>query len=208
MKLVPGVSILIGITGNSGCGQTTAASALEGLAEGICSLDELGHRMLEKGFVAKELAGEFGIEEMAGMTPSELRSTLSGMVFDDSDHLHSLNSVLHPRMVRWVRMAARRARDLGGAWVLEGALLFELGLGDLFDRTIVVRDTFERCARRLWTRDGIPPGVTRRRWDSQMGLDRKASMADHVVENGSDPDYLKARMITIFDLTVETMDRG
>ncbi|OPL18564.1 MAG: hypothetical protein AVO35_04325 [Candidatus Aegiribacteria sp. MLS_C] len=207
MKPEPGVSVLIGVTGNSGCGQSTAAAALEGLADGVCSLDILGHRMLEKGFVTKELSRSFGMPEMAGMVAPELRRTLSGMVFDGSNRLQALNSVVHPRMVRWARMTARRARVQGGVWVLEGALLFELGLAELFDSTVVVKDTFERCSRRIYEMDGIPPEVTRRRWESQMDLDGKAAMADHVIENSGGPQYLQERMITIFHLILKTLNR-
>lgn len=191
-------NVLVGITGNSGCGQSTAASCASDFAAGVCSLDEVGHRLLRRTYVQAELERELGIHGAADMEPAELRRLLSGMVFGDPSRMALLNGILHPRMVRWARMTSFRLSAFEGVWILEGALIFELGLAELMDCTITVVDTLERCAGRLALRDGITPDSAALRWRSQLPLSEKASRSDHVVENSGDLDYLKRQIVSIF----------
>ena len=191
-------NMLVGITGNSGCGQSTAASFAADFASGVCSLDGIGHRLLRKPYVLAELERKLGIPDAADMGHDELRRLLSGMVFGDPSRMALLNGILHPRMVRWVRMVACDLSALEGIWILEGALIFELGLAELLDRTITVADTLERCAGRLALRDGIAPDAAAERWNNQLPVSEKASMSDHVVENSGDLDYLKSQIVSIF----------
>ncbi len=190
-------SLLIGITGNSGCGQTTAAEFLADHAT-VCFLDELGHRLLGKEYVRKELASAFGNPEIVSMSGEEVRKYLSNLVFDNPKLMERLNVVVHPRMARWVRNAAAALRKREGIWILEGALLFELALGDVFDETVLIRDSLERCAERLVLRDGINEEDAKKRWNFQLALEEKASMAGTVVDNNGDLEYLKRKIVGIF----------
>jgi len=196
--LDPVDSILVGITGNSGCGQSTAASFAGEFVRGVCSLDHVGHRLLRKRFVLQELEDAFERDDLCRMDHRELRAELAGMVFHDPELMKRLNMVLHPRMVEWARRSARRLSSVDGILVLEGALIFELGLEDLFDTVIVVRDTLERCAGRLSRRDGITEALAAGRWENQMSIAEKVSRGDRVVDNCGDLDYLRTQIVSIF----------
>lgn len=189
---------LVGITGNSGCGQSTAASFAGPLCSGICSLDILGHRMLEKRYVLHELSVIFKDLDLQGRSQRELRSMIGERVFGDPSLLKRLNSVLHPRMKRWVEAAASRLSRTRGIWVLEGALIYELELERHLDTVIVVSDTLERSAGRLAERDGAPAAEMKRRWDYQLPIEEKAGRADHVVHNSENVEYLQRQILDIF----------
>ncbi|MEN8209983.1 MAG: hypothetical protein ABFR50_12115, partial [Candidatus Fermentibacteria bacterium] len=62
---------LVGITGNSGCGQTTAASFVAERCGGVCSLDRIGHRLLNKRYVLRGLADGFSRRSLLSMNESE-----------------------------------------------------------------------------------------------------------------------------------------
>lgn len=188
----------MGITGNSGCGQTTAAGFAKEFCRGVCSLDRIGHRLLKKDYVVREVALGFGRDDFTRMSSSELRSELGKLVFGNNDDLVTLNSIIHHRMVGWARNSAEVLRPRPGIWLLEGALIYELGLDALLDTVVVVRDTAERCFERTAERDGVTGRTVMRRWNGQLDLEDKVSMADYVLKNSGGLDYLKRQVITIF----------
>jgi len=189
---------LVGITGNSGSGQSTAAGFVAGLTAGVCSLDEIGHRLLDRDYVARDLAMRLCRPELSALRGTVLRRALSADAFTDRSVLHAIEAALHPRMVRWARCAAATARTLPGIRVLEGALLVELGIAPLLDRLVVVRDTPERCAARAADRDGVDAATIALRWSHQLPMEAKAAMADYVVENDGGKDDLRDRIVSIF----------
>jgi dephospho-CoA kinase len=191
-------STLIGITGNSGCGQTTAASFLADLADGVCSLDRLGHRLIDKPYVRRIIGKTFGLDSAEEMESSELRKVLSGRVFSDPEELLKLNDIMHPRMRKWVFDSAGKLSGTGGIWILEGALIYELGLDGILDWVILIRDTEKRCMSRLAERDGIDGRQVTARWDGQLDMSEKVSRAQYVVENSAGLDYLKQQVLSIF----------
>jgi len=193
-------TILVGITGNSGCGQTTAAGFASAYCSGVCSLDETGHRLLERQYVLSDLVMRYCMPELSELRGDDLRSVLRDIVFDDPHEMEKLNSVVHPRMKRWAISSAARLRNGAdnGIWVLEGALIYELGLDALLDLVIVVSDTPERCARRISVRDGISTGEALKRWSFQMSLAEKEAACDIVITNQGSEDDMGRAIRSIF----------
>jgi dephospho-CoA kinase len=191
--------LFIGVTGNSGTGQTTVARVFSAMGAGVCSLDETGHRLLEREVVRYALAKRLYKPELKSMPGSGVRRELSRTAFSSPGTMDAVEEVLHPLMKRWAVLSRSRLEDIEGVWVLEGALIFEMGLEGLFDRVILVRDTMERSAHRLSARDGIGNEVVTARWARQWTLDRKAGLADCVLENSASLDELneKARRLYI-----------
>lgn len=190
---------LVGITGNSGCGQSTAAGFVAEQCAGVCSLDGIGHRLLGKRYVLQDLAVGFSRSDLMMMNDNEIRSELRNLVFDDPEKMAVLNSILHPRMIRWASNSAAFMGKSRGIRVLEGALIYELEIDRCLNYMIVVEDTLERSAERLAERDGISARYALKRWEVQLPIDVKASRADYVVHNSKDLDYMKQQILTIFE---------
>ncbi len=189
---------LVGITGNSGCGQSTAAGFIAQRCAGVCSLDRIGHRLLSKPYVLRELADGFSKSDLLTMSENEIRSELRSIVFDDPDKMATLNAILHPRMIRWASTSAAFLKSSKGIRVLEGALIYELEIDRYLDYMIVIEDTPDRSAERLSVRDDIPAINALKRWKRQLPIDTKASRADYVVHNSQDLDYMKQQILNIF----------
>ena len=196
--MVPDTGYLVGITGNSGCGQSTAAGFAAERCAGVCSLDSLGHRLLTKRYVLRELADGFSESSLLMMNENEIRSKLGSMVFDDPKNMAELNSILHPRMIRWTSISAALMGNRRGIRVLEGALIYELEIDRYLDCIIVIEDTADRCATRLAARDDISEEYALKRWKSQLPINSKVSRADYVVRNSQDRDYMKQQILNIF----------
>lgn len=193
------MACMVGITGNSGCGQSTAAGFIAEYCTGICSLDRIGHRLLSKPYVLRDLAADFSRADLLTMNADRIRSELGRIVFHDPGKMDLLNSILHPRMVKWASMTAAILTGRKGIWVLEGALIYEIGIDRYLDYMIAVEDTIERSAEHLAIRDGISAEYAFRRWNYQLPVHTKSSRADYVVDNSKDLDYMKQQILTIFE---------
>lgn len=183
--------MLLGVTGNSGCGQTTFASELSRCGAEVCSLDRVGHRLLARRSVSQRVGRALGLPGLADDGLDRIRSRVGEVVFDSPHRLKTLNSIVHPMMRRWACIAAGRLRGSPGVYVLEGALILELGLASLLDRLVVIEDTMQRCMRRAAERDGISPDTVRARWRAQWSMERKSAAADFVVRNSGGEEGLR-----------------
>lgn len=193
------MGLLLGITGNSGCGQSTAAAFIENRCKGVCSLDRIGHRLLSKDYVLRDMADKFSDIDFLSMSEKEVRSKLGSIVFDDEEKITILNSILHPRMIRWASASSAALGSSSGIRILEGALIYELGIDRYLDCIIVVADKAVRSAERLVLRDGISSDYALKRWAQQFSIDEKISRADYVVNNSGDLNYLRQQILTIFE---------
>lgn len=193
------MGFLVGITGNSGCGQSTAAGFIADRCAGVCSLDRIGHRLLGKPYVLRDLADGFSRSDLLTMNENEIRSELGRIVFDHPEKMAILNSILHPRMLRWASTSAFMLKSSRGIRVLEGALIYELGIDRYLDFMIVIKDTADRSAERLAVRDGISAEYALKRWKQQLSINTKVSRADYTVYNSQDTDYLKQQILNIFE---------
>ncbi len=176
--------MLIGITGATGSGQSAAASSIEGFVRGVCSLDALGHRLLEKRAVRRAVSEALGVPGLEPLDGTQARRRLSRLAFADPAAMRALCSVMHPRMRRWVSARSAELRVEHGVFVLEGALIYEMGLDGCLDAVIVISCDRETCIRRAMERDSIPRATAEARLDLQAPLTEKAGKADWIVPNG------------------------
>jgi dephospho-CoA kinase len=177
------VTAFLGVTGNSGTGQSTVAGVFGELGARVCSLDAAGHRLLDRFYVRSDLAMRLYRPELTTLSVVRIREELGLRAFRDVGVMDALESVLHPRMKRWASLGRRMLDGEGGVTVLEGALIYELGLDRLLDRVVVVTDTIERAGSRLENRDGVGTDIVSARWQRQWPIERKAGLADFVLEN-------------------------
>ncbi|MBD3370748.1 dephospho-CoA kinase [Candidatus Fermentibacteria bacterium] len=191
-------SLLVAVTGNSGCGQSTVASVFGSLGAEVCSLDAVGHRLLSRKYVVTDLAMELSMPELHGRCSEDIRKLLRGEAFSEPGMIEAINRVLHPRMARWCRIATAGVRRGQGVFVLEGALVLEMGLSGLFDVIVVVRDTFQRCSQRLQAVYDLAPEVLRGRWENQLPMDEKARRADFVLDNSGTLEDLGEKAATLY----------
>lgn len=196
--------MFIGITGNSGSGQTTVAGVFERLGARVCSLDETGHRLMERRQVRSALAKSFCRPEFEHISGTEIRRQLGDSIFLDQERLTLLESVLHPMMIRWAGICRSTLEGNPGIWVLEGALLFELGLETLVDTVVLVSDSLNRVQERLIERDRIDAEVINARWAHQWPLSRKRHLADIVVDNSGTLEELTEKAERLYISLTET----
>ena len=189
---------LVGVTGNSGCGQTPFAGEFQRLGAGVCSLDEVGHRLLRRPQVLSRVANALEMPQLVGLEAALARRAIGSAVFASPRMLSALNSIVHPMLRRWAHLSAARLGGAESLYVLEGALLLELGLDSLLDLLVVVSDSMERASQRVARRDGIPEDQVEARWRAQWPLSSKTGRADLVVENSGGEEELRQRARALY----------
>lgn len=125
----------IGLTGRAGSGKTFLQSLLDiHFSVTIIDLDSLGHYLLTKPSVQKELVFEFGKEILASDGTVD-RGVLGEKVFSDPAQLTRLNQIMHPQIKELViSFIATSPRPV----VIVGALLDEIELIDLCDVIVTI----------------------------------------------------------------------
>jgi len=146
--------LIIGITGGSGSGKTTALSALADLGAYTIDCDAVYHSLLVKSEdMRAELETEFPGVVHNGIVD---RKDLGRRVFQDSAALKKLNAVTHRYVEREVdRLLKQAAQDGFFSAGVDAVELFEGGLGGRCDTTVAVTSPETGRLRRIAVRDGI-----------------------------------------------------
>ena len=159
----PELPVLIGLTGPTGAGKTTALHALEQLGGVVVDCDALYAEVVETDAPLRTaLAEAFGGVFNGGHLD---REKLGRIVFSDPGALEKLNRIVYAHLSRELlrRMGASDAAVIG----IDAINLFESGLAALCDRTVGLLANVETRMARIMARDGIDRDRAKRRVDAQ-----------------------------------------
>jgi len=190
---------VIGLVGGVGAGKSTAAAELVRLGCALVDADAIGHELLRRKVVKRELRRRWG----AGVFSPDgevSRKALAAAVFGSPDDLKALNRIMHPRMRREMeRRIAKARRDPNvPAVVIDAAVLLEAGWDDLCSHVVFVRAPACVRARRVHASRGWDRKTWRSRENSQISLDRKAKRCYLAVVNSSSVSHLRRQVRTLF----------
>ena len=162
---------VLGITGPTGAGKTTALRELEQMGARMIDADAVYHQLLNESFsLREELETRFG--SMTGENGEFDRKRLGRIVFQDAGALEDLNKIAHRHIVEKIRILLVQARQDGFALAAVDAIaLFESGLAQLCDETIAVIAPPEVRIRRIMVREGISEEYARMRVEAQNSDD-------------------------------------
>jgi dephospho-CoA kinase len=182
----------IGLTGGIGAGKSTALDALERLGAAVLSTDRVVHELYEDEEVAGAVRQRFGAEVAPGDAVD--RARLAERAFATPEDREWLEQLLWPRvgarMVQW-REALQDAAEPPRAAVVEVPLLFEAGMQDAFDATIVVVANEDVRAQRAGARGHQ---ALEERSARQLSQEEKAQRATYVVVNDGTVEELESKL--------------
>lgn len=176
------ISVVIGITGGTGAGKTSALRALEGLGGRVLDCDAIYRELVATN---EELRHEL-VETFGNVFTQEGaldRRKLGDLVFGSPDRMEKLNAIvfhyMRPLLLR--RMKDEPALLYG----VDAINLLEGGVGSICDRTVAVTSPLELRVRRIMARDGIDEQYARRRINAQKNDDYFREKCDCILENAA-----------------------
>ncbi len=174
---------IIGITGPTGAGKTTALRELEKLGGTIIDCDAVYHEILQSDTTLQdELQRAFGpLKDELGQFD---RKRLGSVVFRDPAALEQLNTIVWPYIGRAVDQQLEQARKQGRSCAaVDGITLIESGLGSRCVTTVAVLAPVEERVRRICLREGISEEYARARVSAQKQEDYFRANCEHILMN-------------------------
>lgn len=170
----------IGLTGGIGSGKSVVAKIFSVLGIPIYSADEASKRLMVEDEVLKSaITYHFG---SAAYTDGILnRHFLADLVFNDSEKLSLLNSLVHPATI--ADAAAWMQKQVAPYIIKEAALIFESGSNKSLDYIIGVDAPEEVRVKRVMARDNVSARQVKERMNKQMDEQEKLRLCDYVIVN-------------------------
>ena len=192
-------SRVIGLTGQTGAGKSTAARIIA--SEYGCSIvdaDMVAREALAPGSSClKRLAEIFGYDIIDEKGECR-RRLLAQRAFSSKENTEKLNLVTHPWIIRRSREYIELyRRDPGGIILFDCPLLFECGGETLCDLVIAVTAPEELRLERIINRDGLTQEEAMQRIGVQNDTDYYTQRADYVIDGSRSMDEIKAELLSV-----------
>ena len=170
---------IIGITGGTGCGKTTALRALEELGFHIIDCDALYHQLLASD---QDMLQAIETTFPGVLLDGKLQRKILGQkVFSNQEALDRLNRTVWPFVSRAVEAQIQASAPQSCA--IDAIGLLESGLGELCDLTVAVTAPTEARVARLMAREGISEDYARLRIQAQNPNDVFTARCSVTIEN-------------------------
>ena len=189
--LTEGLTIL-GITGGTGCGKTTALRTLEELGALIIDCDAVYHGLLIEN---KEMLAEIDSAFPGVVTGGVLdRKALGAVVFSDTEALARLNSITHSYVGREIdRLLESWAMSGGRLAAIDAIELFGGNLARRCKATFAVLADRDKRIERIMARDGIPREYAALRVDAQKPDSYFEAKCDYILNNNSTEEEFREK---------------
>ena len=175
--------IVLGLTGGTGAGKTSALNAIRELGGEIIDCDAVYHEMLDndqelRNTINAAFPGVFGADGKLN------RQKLGQEVFAKKERLDKLNAIVFRFLIPELERRLDSAPD--GLYAIDAINLIESGLDRLCDRTIAVTAPTELRVRRIMARDNISEQYARLRISAQKPDEFYRSKCDLELNNGAE----------------------
>jgi dephospho-CoA kinase len=190
----------VGITGGIGSGKTMVCRIFEVLGIPIYYADFHAKRLMETDpGIKQELAKLFGPSVV--IQGKINKENLARIIFNNSDALRSVNSLVHPSVrkdfIGWANKMSEHFYIIE-----EAAILFESGAYKLLDFNITVSAPEEMRIKRVMERDHTTREAVLSRISKQMTEQERNSIADAVIFN-DESEFLIPQVITLHNKLIE-----
>lgn len=188
---------IIGITGGTGCGKTTALDAIIDLGGKVIDCDELYHELL---LGCEPMRREIN-DRFPGALPegSDNTKALGEIVFNDPAALAQLGAITHRyvgteitrRLTDWAKMGGRLA-------AIDAIALIEGGAGNYCKANVGIIAPTEDRIKRLMKRENISREYAELRISAQKSNEYFESVCDQIISNDSTVESFKIKCRQVF----------
>lgn len=182
--------LVIGLTGNIGCGKSSLSKILKDNSLDIIDADIISREIMSDNKLLEEVFQVFG-EDVKDKDGTLNRKKLASIVFSDDKKLIALNDITHPAIKNEIK---RRIKDIENKGrnivIVDAALLIEGKFLDLIDKLIVITCDEKEQLNRVMDRDNSNIDEALNRISSQMSQDEKVKFGDYIIDNSGSLEEL------------------
>lgn len=195
--------LVIGLTGPTGAGKSTAAEELALLGAVVIDCDRLGREILDAPDCRKQLCDAYGTEILAP-DGTVSRPLLAERAFAAPGASARLNAITHPLIMREMDNRIRRAFAGGAAAaVVDAALLFESGADASCTVCVSVLASPEIRLERIMRRDHLTREQAEARMSAQKDNRFYEERSDYRLDGGGEPSALKEQTRLLYQHLLE-----
>ncbi|MBR9266531.1 dephospho-CoA kinase [Staphylococcus aureus] len=182
---------VIGLTGGIASGKSTVSELLSVFGFKVVDADKAAREAVKKGSKGlaqvREVFGDEAIDENGEMN----RRYMGDLVFNHPEKRLELNAIIHPIVRDIMEEEKQEYLKQGYNVIMDIPLLFENELENTVDEVWVVYTSESIQMDRLMQRNNLSLEDAKARVYSQISIDKKSRMADHVIDNLGDKLELK-----------------
>lgn len=188
--------LVVGITGGSGCGKTTALDVLLDFGGLVVDCDRVYHELLESnGEMLSELAERFPGTVSAGKLD---RKALGGIVFKDESAMADLNRITHSYISREIENRLSSWAMEGGKLVgLDAIELISSGINGCCDVLIGVLADKNTRVKRIMQRDSIDENAALLRINAQKPDEYFINNCTHILYNNDTEQEFRDSVVNL-----------
>jgi len=185
--------MILGITGGTGCGKTTALDVIRSLGGVVLDCDAIYHQLLahDEALLSAIEARFPGAVEKGVLQ----RKKLGAIVFSDAQALLDLNKITHSAVREEI---LRRLEAKPKLAAIDAIGLFEGGLAELCQLTIAITAPNEVRVSRLMARDGIPEEYAKARIAAQRPQEEFSQLCDYTLVNDTTREAFQEECLAFF----------
>ena len=186
---------IIGITGRSGCGKSSATNFLREQGSPCIDADLVAREVLLPGSACiPQLQALFGAD-IADEHGQVRRRLLADRAFATPEGTAALTGVTQPEILRRIDAALTEAEAAGAKLAfVDGAVIVGTPFEAKCDALLLVTAPYDTSVARICARDGIAPEMARRRLDAQTPLETLRAAATAELVNDGTPEQLRQKL--------------
>ncbi|MGZ2415821.1 dephospho-CoA kinase [Staphylococcus caledonicus] len=185
---------VIGLTGGIATGKSTVSELLTAFGFKVVDADIASRKAVVKGSKGLEQVREqFGDEAITSEGEMD-RKYMGDLVFNQPEKRLELNAIVHPIVREIMEEEKQTYLQQGYNVIMDIPLLFENELQDTVDEVWLVYTSESIQIDRLMERNDLSLEDAKARVYSQISIDKKSRMADHVIDNLGDKLELKQNL--------------
>lgn len=173
---------IIGITGSSGSGKSTASKIMaEELGAKVIDADKLVKQMQTPGQIYFEKIVELFGREILQKDGVLNRRKIAQIIFQDELKKEKLNKLTYKYVVEEIKIQIKNIQEK--YVIIDAPLLIESKLNKICDVTVAVTSNEDEQIKRICRRDNIEENDAKLRIKAQKNNDFYKTNVDYIVEN-------------------------
>ena len=184
---------IIGLTGGIGSGKSTVLELFKNLGVKTYSADESAKKLVNTDpYLINLIKTSFGdnIYDNGHLNSKKL----SKIVFEDTEKLKLLNSIIHPVVAKDFKLFLNSNNE--DYIVKEAAIIFETKSENNYDKIIFIQSPLEIRIERVINRDNISREEVMKRINNQLDENLIIDKCDYVISNENKED-LEDKVLSI-----------